>query len=179
MRFTLGLLVSVLLVPGFAAAQAAPPVTVTLGPAVEARVRDLGKSDLDQISQTLAREVGQAAARSGAPVTRIELVLQDVQPNRPTPAQLGRSPSLSPDSRGLGGAAMTGVMTVGGEQRPIRFRFFQTNPRDELNFDTWGDASQAFQMLSERIARGEAPYDDKPWPPPHRPETPTGTRIGG
>ncbi|MGC1304224.1 MAG: hypothetical protein WA840_17795 [Caulobacteraceae bacterium] len=166
--------------PGLAMAQApAPQVAVTLGPAVQAREGDLGRSDLDQISRDLARQVRLAAVRSQAPISQIDLVIQDVQPNRPTPAQLGRSVGLSPNSFGLGGAAITGVMTIGGEQKPIRFRYFQTDRRDEFNFDTWGDTSQAFEMLSDRIARGQAPYEGKAWPPPHKAQTLTGTRIGG
>jgi hypothetical protein len=183
MRFPTGLFASILLAPGLLTSTAAiaqtPPVMVGLGPAVQARESDLGHSALDQVRQTLAQEVGSAAVRSKAPISRVELVIQDIQPNRPTSAQLGRSASLSPNSYSLGGAAVTGVMTIGGEQKPIRFRYFQTNPRDAVNFDTWGDASQAFEMLSDRIAKGEAPYDEKPWPPPHKVQQLTGTRIGG
>jgi hypothetical protein len=178
MRFPLALLMTAALVPAVAAAQS-PQVAVRLGPAVQARTGDLGRSDLDQISDVLAHDVRTAAERSGAPISRIDLVIQDIQPNLPTSTQLGHSVGLSPRSYSLGGAAVTGTMTVGGEARPIRFRYFQNDPHNAVNFDMWGDASQAFDMLSAQIAHGQAPYDDKPWPPPHKTQTLTGTRIPG
>jgi hypothetical protein len=182
MRFPLALLMTAALAPAVAVAQSpqtAPQVAVSFGPAVQARTGDLGRSELDQIGDVLAHDVRAAAERSGAPISRIDLVIQDIQPNLPTSAQLGRSAGLSPRSYSLGGAAVTGTMTVGGEARPIRFRYFQSDPANAVNFDMWGDASQAFDMLSAQIAHGQAPYDDKPWPPPHKVQNLTGTRIPG
>ncbi|WP_158916415.1 hypothetical protein [Caulobacter sp. S45] len=179
MRFPLVLFACISFMPALALAQQPPQVAVVLGPAVQARVADLGRSDLDAVSDTLAREVGRAAQRSKAPISHIDLVIEDIQPNRPTVAQLGRSAGLSPHTYGLGGAAITGSMTVGGENKPIRFRFFQTDRRNAVNFSNWGDADQAFDMLSDRVARGEAPYDDKPWPAPRTAQSLTGTRIPG
>ena len=181
MRFPLALILTAALVPAAAAAQTSqtPQVAVSLGAAVQARAGDLGRSDLDQISGVLAHDVRTAAERSGVAISRIDLVIQDIQPNLPTSTQLGHSVGLSPRSYSLGGAAVTGTMTVGGEARPIRFRYFQNDPHNAVNFDMWGDASQAFDMLSAQIAHGQAPYDDKPWPPPHKAEALTGTRIPG
>jgi hypothetical protein len=180
MRIPVTLFTALALASCAAAAQADPvQVTVAVGPAVQARENDLGRSDLAEINSVLAREVRFAAARSQTPISRIDLVIQDIQPNRPTATQLGHSVGLSSQSYSLGGAAITGTMVVRGEQKPIRFRYFQTDPRNAVNFDMWGDANQAFDLLSYRIARGQAPYDDKPWPAPHKPQVLTGTRIGG
>ena len=170
-----------LLLPSAAAAQAGPTVTVALGPAVQARAGDLGPDALEDQRLALQREVQQALAHARTAVRQVDLAIVDLQPTRPTSAQLGRSTQLSKGaSVGLGGAAITGTMVeADGSIHPIRFRFFQSDLRNELGFTTWSDADDAFDKLAHDLARGKAPDDERSWPPPHAPEIPTGTRLPG
>ncbi len=108
----------------------------------------------------------------------VHLVIQDIQPNRPTSGQLGLSAGLSAASIGLGGAAVTGeVVTADGKRTPVRYRFFQDELRNETNFTTWGDADDAFDTVAHDIASGRPPNDTRSWPPPRPPRAPTGTRL--
>ncbi len=108
----------------------------------------------------------------------MHLIIQDIAPNRPTSHQLGLSPGLSQASLGLGGAAVTGeVVGTDGVSHPVRYRFFQTELRNETNFTTWGDADDAFDTVARAIASGHPPDQQGAWPPPRQPRAPTGTRL--
>ena len=164
---------------GAGGASAQPPsVDVQRGPAVQARAGERGRADLEGQRLELQQEVQNSAVHGRNPPAHVSLVIQDIQPNRPTSNQLGLSAGLSPNSLGLGGAAITGqVVGANGTARPVRYRFFQTDLANETNFTTWGDAGEAFDTLARDIADGRPPHDDRTWPPPRPPQAPTGTRL--
>ena len=166
---------------GVACAGAAPvSVDVQLGPAVQARANELGPTELDEQRAYLRKDILAALARSPNPPAQVRLVISDIEPNRPTSAQLGVSTQLQQTSFGTGGAAITGdILTADGRHIPVRFRYFQTQLRNEVNFTTWGDADQAFDDLAGAIGAGRTPNDTGVWPPPHRVRAVTGTRIPG
>ena len=151
---------------------------VQLGPAVQARADELGRSELDSQRLELQQQVARAIARGPRRPTQVRLIIQDIQPNRPTSSQLGLSAGLSSASLGLGGAAVTGeVVLADGTRLPVRYRFFQDELRNETNFTTWGDADDAFDTVAHDIAAGRPPNDKGAWPPPRPPHAPTGTRL--
>ena len=155
-------------------------VTVGLGPAVKARLDELGRAELLQQSVYLQSSVRQAIGARHTQLAAVDLDIVDIEPNRPTSAQFGASAQLSRSSFGVGGAAITGeVVTEDGRHIPVRYRFFQDQLRDEQNFTTWGDADQAFDDLAHAIAAGRAPDDNRSWPPVHGARVLTGTRIPG
>jgi hypothetical protein len=164
------------------AAQAAPAtaINVQLGPAVQRRASELGQSELDEQVRYLKRDILSAVDRSANPPAQVRLVIEDIEPNRPTSAQLGASPGLRQAGVGLGGAAVTGeVVMQDGRRLPVRYRFFQDQLLAETNFTTWGDADQAFDDLASAIGAGRPPSQTGSWPPPHMPRAVTGTRIPG
>jgi hypothetical protein len=147
---------------GFAAtahAQPAPAtvVHVSISPALEQRAKDYGQRELTDISRDLQQSVEGAVrhARTPPPV-RVDLVIQDAVPNRPTFDQLGRNVGLQFNSVGLGGARISGVATYAdGSERPIREQFYQTDLRLEQGATTWSDADQAFEQVAYDIGRGK------------------------
>ena len=158
--------------------QAPGRVDVQLGPAVQARAGELGRSELEGQRLALQHEIEQMIARTPRSPAQVSLVIQDIEPNRPTSKQLGLSSGLSQAIIGLGGAAITGeVVQVDGTRAPVRYRFFQDELRNETNFSTWGDADDAFDTVAHDIASGRPPDDTGSWPPPHPPRAPTGTRL--
>ena len=160
-------------------AQGQGVVDVQLAPAVQARAAELGPQALRDQQQYLRQSVARALARSHDRPASVRLVIEDLQPNRPTGAELGRSPALSQGgSFGLGGAAVDGEVTMGdGRSLPVRYRFFPANLQVETNFTTWGDADQAFDDVAQAIGSGHPPDQRGAWPPPHPPSIPTGTRL--
>src|SRR5262249_50880096 len=105
-------LVLALSVAAPAVAAAAPRVSevhVRIGPQLEAKAKEYGQRDLDELSRDLKSSIERALAakgRMGADGGRLEVTITDATPNRPTFAQLGRNPSLSMRSIGVGGASM-------------------------------------------------------------------------
>ena len=149
---------------GFAATASAQPqaatlVNVSVSPALEQRAPDYGQRELTDISKDLQQTVRGAVrhARGPQPV-RVDLVIEDAVPNRPTFDQLGRNVGLSMRSVGLGGARISGVVTYAdGVQRPIRDQFYETDLRQELGVTTWSDADRAFEQVASDIGRGKLP----------------------
>lgn len=150
-----------------APASAPAQVDVRIGAALGAKVDDYGAREFDYLRDELARSVALAAAKGG--VTRIDLVLEDALPNRPTFAMQSRNVQLSLTSIALGGAKISG--TVYGPQgaRPIRFSFYESDLRNEIGAGIWTDAQRAFDMLGGRLARGDYPDGYQRGEPTSRP----------
>ncbi len=167
---------AILVMSGTARAKGPGQVDVQLGPAVQARAVELGRSELESQRRELQQQVEHAVGLHGP--AQVRLVIQDIQPNRPTSSELGLSAGLSAASFGLGGAAVTGeVVQADGTRLPVRYRFFQDELRNETSFTTWGDAEDAFDTVARDIAAGRPPNHTRSWPPPRPPQAPTGTRL--
>jgi hypothetical protein len=136
----------------------APAVNVSIGPALQQKADDFGPTEIDYLAGQLRKEVQRAVAHAPAGPVRVDLVIEDAKPNRPTSAQLGRSIGLSLRSIGVGGARVSGVATYAdGSQRPIREQFYETSLRDDRGADTWYDASRAFDQVAYDLRSGRLP----------------------
>ena len=132
-----------------------PQISVTPGALLQSKAKNYGPRELDYLTKELQRDVARAVSHSAAPPRRIDLVIEDAQPNRPTFAQLGRSIGLSLSSVGLGGAQISGTITeADGSVRPIRYQYYEDNLRDERGATTWTDAERVFDTVSSQIASG-------------------------
>jgi hypothetical protein len=153
------LVVAALLAASATTAFAAPAaVTVTLSPEMQAKaVATLGEREVDDLAFGLLRIVERRLARTSIyDGQRIELVLRDVQPNRPTFKQLGDRPGLSYLSFGVGGAAIEGrAVAPDGAVRPLGFSYYETDVRYAPLGGTWADALWTFQRFASRLARGD------------------------
>lgn len=139
-----------------ARAPAAPAqVNVTIGKSLAARADRYGPRELDYLRSELTREVAAAAGRGG--FTRLDLVLQDATPNRPTPNMRARVPGVDLSSTSLGGATITGVAYGPSGRQPVKSSFYETNFDTEVASDAWYDASKAFRFLAADLRRGRAP----------------------
>jgi hypothetical protein len=140
-------------------AQSAPTtaVNVSISPALEQRARDYGQRELTDISHDLQQSVEVAVRHARvAPPVKVDLVIEDAVPNRPTFDQLGRNVGLQLTSVGLGGARVSGVATYAdGSQRPFREQFYETDLRMERGAATWSDADRAFDQVAYDIGRGK------------------------
>ena len=142
------------------AALAAPDagVQVTLSPRLQARAHDLGQRDLNELQAELQRTVEHQLARHplGEGV-RLDLVITDVEPDRPTFQQMSNRPGLSYESFGLGGATLDGVITgADGATAPLHYRWYETDICHARFSSTWEDAERAFGFFADHISRGEA-----------------------
>ncbi len=138
-----------------AATAAEPEVTVTYGPKLERKIDGYGARDVDRLAEDLRASVLKEAARSPAlDGARIELVLEDVVPNRPTMQQMSDKPGLSYESFGIGGASISGkVTTADGASRPVSYRWYETDIHWAWPSGTWSDAEQTFDRFARKLAR--------------------------
>jgi hypothetical protein len=141
------------------AAHAAPAsVDVTLSPQMAAKAAHLyGVRDVDALAADLRREVTEQMARSTAfDGARIELVLADAVPNRPTFQQLGDTPGLSYQSRAIGGATIEGrIVAADGQVTPVHYRYYSASLRDVRTPSTWSDAQWTFGRFAYELRRGQ------------------------
>ena len=132
-------------------------VTVTLGPDLQDRVETLGRRDVTEQTDRLARIVARTLAKRGAlDGARIDLILTDLKPNRPTFQQLVDRPGLDGiRSISIGGATIEGqITTADGAVRPVRYDWYSSSIDDVRGFNTWQDADRAYRRLAVNLADG-------------------------
>lgn len=132
-------------------------INVTLGPDLQQKVEDLGERDVGEQADRLAEVVRRALARSGdLDGATIDLVLTDLQPNRPTFEQLSHNPGLDGHrSLSIGGAAIEGsITTADGRVLPVRYDWYSSSLAEVRGNTTWQDADRAYQRLASRLADG-------------------------
>jgi hypothetical protein len=146
-----------------------PQVTVGVGSLLQKKSEDYGRDEVDRLRGELRDDVARALARSPNAPTRVDLIIEDAQPNRPTFAQLSRTPGLSLLSKGLGGAQISGTVTLrDGSVRPLRYQWYETDLRDQGAVATWSDAERGFDYLAGDLARGKVSEAYRgPGPNPH------------
>lgn len=138
-------------------AMAEPVVSVTLGPDLQDQVDELGAREVHEQVDRLAEVVQRALAREGAlDGARIDLVLTDLKPNKPTWQQMSNKPGLDYfHSISIGGAAIEGqVTTADGAVQPVRYDWYSTSLADVRGYSTWQDAGRAYQRLASNLVDG-------------------------
>jgi hypothetical protein len=142
-----------------AGAVAAQPsaVVVTVSPDFAKTAAELGEREVqqqaDDLARTVERVLNEQQALDGA---RIELVITDLKPNRPTIQQATDKPGLDMmRSISIGGAAIEGtITTASGEVQPVKYERYSNNLADVRGYSTWQDASTAFNRLARNLAEG-------------------------
>ncbi|MBN9480407.1 MAG: hypothetical protein J0I52_09235 [Bordetella sp.] len=149
-------LAAALAVSGAAAAQPSA-VVVTVSPDFAKTAQELGEREVQQqvsdLTRTVERVLTQRNALDGA---RVELVITDLKPNRPTMQQMSDKPGLdSMRSLSIGGAAVEGSVTMtSGEVQPVRFDYYTPTLADARGSTTWTDAQRAYDRLARNLAEG-------------------------
>ena len=134
-------------------------VTVAVSPALQAKATEtLGIRDVKELAAELQSTVEKRLAKTGAyDGARIELVLADAQPNRPTFKQMSDKPGLSYESFGIGGAQIEGrAIAADGTVTPIAYKYYESDIRVSRHSGTWADAEGTFQMFAYSLSRGQA-----------------------
>lgn len=159
MRRILALSAAALIASASTSALAAPAsVSVTVGPKLEKTfAKTYGDREAKLLTADLQKSVETALAKSGAhDGARIELVLTDVKPNRPTFKQMADTPGLSMQSFGVGGAAIEGrIVSAGGAETPVKYSWYETDIRQSYANWVWHDAEWTFDRFARRLAKGE------------------------
>ena len=136
-------------------------VSVSIGGDVAKDLNELGERDVRQQAEDLARvierELGRDADTDGRWAgAKVNLVLTDLKPNRPTMQQTIDRPGLSMfHSKSVGGATIEGeVVTADGQRLPVRYERYSTSLADVFGYTTWSDADRAYNGLASNLRRG-------------------------
>lgn len=142
------------------AALAAPAsVTVAVAPDLQKTFeKTYGVREAERLTADLQATVEKTLARTGAHEgARIELTLTDAKPNRPTFKQLSDKPGLSLQSFGVGGAAIRGkIVAADGTEKPLSYRWYETDIREASYNWIWSDAEWTFDRFARKLARDGA-----------------------
>lgn len=145
-----------------AAAQPVSDVTVRLSPDLQKKAaeQNFGDRDLARLTADLERRTEDALRRSGrlsADGGRLDVVVEDLEPTRPTFEQLGAKPGLSYDS------VYTGRLRVGGEyvaadgtKKPLDYDY-EGDIRWSAYGTTWSDAERGIDRFADKVGRGDLP----------------------
>jgi hypothetical protein len=156
---TLALAAAALVASASAALAAPAGISVTLDPKLQEKAeKTYGVKEVARLQDELQKDVARELARTGAyDGARIELVLVDVVPNRPTFKQLTDTPGLSMQSFGIGGAKIGGqTVAADGTVTPVDYRWYETDIRWSWANWTWSDAEYAFDRFARKLAQGPA-----------------------
>lgn len=160
MRRILPLALALAAIGGAANAMPGPPqVQITISPKLEKLAHEkYGVRDVEALAAELKRDVERELARTGALSDgRVELVLIDAKPSRPTFKQLGDIPGLSYESFSLGGAKIEGrLVAADGAVTDVSYSRYETDITQAPYRTTWGDAHWTFDRFARRLSRGEA-----------------------
>lgn len=132
-------------------------VEVSISPALQDKAeRIYGERDVRELADLLKSKVERRLADSRAyDDARIELVLADAIPNRPTMKQMTDVPNLSFDSFSIGGASIEGrIVTADGRVTPLRYSHYEPDLRWAWGHSTWGDAETTIDRFAYDLGRG-------------------------
>lgn len=154
---TLALAAAALMASAAAALAAPAAVSVSIGPDLQEKAaKTYGVKDVDRLAVQLQRDVERELARTGAYHDgRVELVLVDAVPNRPTFKQMSDTPGLSMQSFGIGGATIEGrAVAADGAVTPLRYRWYETDIRQTWANWIWTDAEYTFDRFARNLSEG-------------------------
>lgn len=132
---------------------AAPQITVTYGAKLADKIANYGARDVADLAASLERSVRQSVGdRPEFADARIRLVIEDAVPNRPTFQQMTDRPGLSMESFGVGGATISGTLTLAdGATRPLSYRWYESDIRWAHASGTWSDAETAINRFARSL----------------------------
>jgi hypothetical protein len=139
-------------------------VTVTIDPAfAKVKGKEYGLRDVQDLANDLKKSVEAKLTAKGrlnpgaATGAKVNLVLVDAKPNRPTFQQMADKPGLSMESFGIGGAEIKGeqVMADGGKIM-LGYSWYESDIRWSRSLATWSNADRAIDGFARRFADGGA-----------------------
>lgn len=143
----------------FASAASAQTQQVSYSPEFQTALEeDIGVREGEYLSDNVTTAITRALERRGVAQTglRIEVVIEDAQPNRFTIQQLRGRPGVDPlRSVSIGGAELRAVLrgADGAVVAEVEHRRYSDSLRD-LYFEplTWTDANRAIRQFAEKVA---------------------------
>jgi hypothetical protein len=144
---------------GLASAALAGPkvaeIRITIGPDLAKQDDAIGPPEAERLTADLRRAL-ERRLPADADGGTLDLVIEDARPNRPTLTKMSKTPGLSYESFGTGGARISGeYVDAAGARTPIGYSWYETDITHASYAETWRDADKAFDRLSQRLSEGK------------------------
>lgn len=115
---------------------------------------DYGDREGPELTDEIIEDIERALDQAGVDAARIEVVIEDARPNRPTREQVSARPGLDQfRSFGTGGMSLTGkVYHLDGETvSDVEYKYFETDITQSQHVSTWWDANRASSRFANRV----------------------------
>ncbi|MHA7898728.1 MAG: hypothetical protein ACX94B_02615 [Henriciella sp.] len=114
-----------------------------------------GEREGETLTEDIVDDLTKAFERAGVDPARVDIMIVDAKPNRPTLQQLSDRPGLDPlRSVSLGGMKLTGTAydIDGNVIATQEYGWFENNIRDVFGNATWSDANRASRRFAKKLA---------------------------
>lgn len=114
-----------------------------------------GEREGETLTEEIIEDLDRAFDKAGVAPARVDVVIVDAKPNRPTFQQLSDRPGLDAiRSISLGGMELTGTAydADGNVLAEQEYQWFENNITDVIGTGTWGDANRASRRFAKKLA---------------------------
>jgi len=115
-----------------------------------------GEREGETLTEDIIDDLDHAFAKAGVSPARVDVVIVNAKPNRPTLEQLSNEPGLDAmRSISIGGMKLTGTAyDADGNVLAIQeYGWFENNIRDVFGSATWTDANRASRRFAKNFAK--------------------------
>ncbi len=116
---------------------------------------NFGEREGETLTEDIIDDLDNAFERAGVSPARVDVVIVNAKPNRPTFQQLSDRPGLdSFRSISLGGMELTGTAydADGNVLATQEYGWFENNIRNVIGSGTWTDANRASRRFAKKFA---------------------------
>ena len=114
-----------------------------------------GEREGETLTEDILEDLDRAFEKAGVAPVRVDVVIVDAKPNRPTFEQMSKKPGLDPiRSISLGGMELTGTAydADGNVVATQEYEWFENDIRDVIGSATWTDANRASRRFAKKFA---------------------------
>nr|WP_070960574.1 hypothetical protein [Hyphomonas sp. Mor2] len=115
-----------------------------------------GEREGETLTEEIIEDLDRAFDKAGVSPARVDVVIVDAKPNRPTFQQLSDKPGLDAiRSISIGGMELTGTAydADGNVLATQEYEWFENNIQDVIGSGTWTDANRASRRFASKFAK--------------------------
>ena len=115
-----------------------------------------GEREGETLTEEIIEDLDRAFDKAGVAPARVDVMIVDAKPNRPTFQQLSDRPGLDAiRSISLGGMELTGTAydADGNVLATQEYEWFENDIRDVVGSSTWMDANRASSRFAKKLAK--------------------------
>lgn len=121
----------------------------------EKLTEDYGPREGEKLTEDIRKDLERELAKANIDPARIDVVIEDAQPNRPTMQQMSDKPGLDMlRSKSLGGMDLSGTAydAAGTPVGTLQYDWYETNLENVMAAGVWSDAGRASRRFAQKFA---------------------------